>query len=82
MTSAWRNRTKEVISRLHSGWLWNASPCVFIDDLVVNVRGAAAAGMVGVHHDVPRAMRAGLAVLFSIDEASEVADGIEGDASL
>ncbi|MFD6858566.1 HAD-IA family hydrolase [Rhodococcus sp. NPDC060090] len=58
------------------------SPCVFIDDLVVNVRGAAAAGMVGVHHDVPRAMRAGLAVLFSIDEASEVADGIEGDASL
>ncbi|MFD6896171.1 hypothetical protein ACFWB0_16660 [Rhodococcus sp. NPDC060086] len=55
---------------------------VFIDDLVVNVRGAAAAGMAGAHHDVPRAMRAGLAVLFSIDEASEVADGIEGDASL
>lgn len=24
--------------------------CVFVDDLVINVRGAAAAGMVGVHH--------------------------------
>ncbi|ACU40107.1 HAD-IA family hydrolase [Actinosynnema mirum] len=24
--------------------------CVFVDDLPVNVRGAAAAGMVGVHH--------------------------------
>ncbi|MFD1151590.1 HAD-IA family hydrolase [Saccharothrix hoggarensis] len=24
--------------------------CVFVDDLAVNVRGAAAAGMVGVHH--------------------------------
>lgn len=26
------------------------SHCVFVDDLAVNVRGAAAAGMVGVHH--------------------------------
>ncbi len=24
--------------------------CVFVDDLAINVRGAAAAGMVGVHH--------------------------------
>jgi HAD superfamily hydrolase (TIGR01509 family) len=24
--------------------------CVFVDDLALNVRGAAAAGMVGVHH--------------------------------
>jgi FMN phosphatase YigB (HAD superfamily) len=57
------------------------SQCVFVDDLVVNVHGAAVVGMVGVHHDVPRAMRAELAVLFSIGEASEVADGIEGGAS-
>lgn len=27
--------------------------CVFVDDLVANVRGAAAAGMVGVHHVDP-----------------------------
>jgi epoxide hydrolase-like predicted phosphatase len=27
-----------------------AHECVFVDDLAVNVRGAAAAGMVGVHH--------------------------------
>ncbi|WP_367135371.1 HAD-IA family hydrolase [Saccharothrix sp. HUAS TT1] len=27
-----------------------AGECVFVDDLAVNVRGAAAAGMVGVHH--------------------------------
>lgn len=27
-----------------------AHECVFVDDLVVNVRGAVAAGMVGVHH--------------------------------
>lgn len=26
------------------------SHCVFVDDLAVNVRGAAAVGMVGVHH--------------------------------
>jgi HAD superfamily hydrolase (TIGR01509 family) len=26
------------------------SECVFVDDLAINVRGAAAAGMVGVHH--------------------------------
>jgi epoxide hydrolase-like predicted phosphatase len=26
------------------------SECVFVDDLVANVRGAAAVGMVGVHH--------------------------------
>lgn len=58
------------------------SQCVFVDDLVVNVRGAAAAGMVGVHHDVPRATRAELAVLFSIEMASEDVGGMEGGASL
>jgi epoxide hydrolase-like predicted phosphatase len=29
--------------------------CVFVDDLAANVRGAAAAGMVGVHHRTVRA---------------------------
>lgn len=57
------------------------SQCVFVDDLVVNVRGAAAVGMVGVHHHVPRAAREELAVLFNIGVASEDADGIEGGAS-
>jgi HAD superfamily hydrolase (TIGR01509 family) len=27
-----------------------AAECVFVDDLAINVRGAAVAGMVGVHH--------------------------------
>ena len=27
-----------------------ADECVFVDDLAINVHGAAAAGMVGVHH--------------------------------
>ena len=38
--------------------------CVFVDDLAVNVRGAAEVGMVGVHHrDVPGTL-AELEVLF------------------
>lgn len=41
--------------------------CVFVDDLTVNVRGAAAAGMVGVHHDGAREMLEELAVLFDVD---------------
>lgn len=28
----------------------SAAECVFVDDLAINVRGAAAVGMVGVHH--------------------------------
>jgi len=45
--------------------------CVFVDDLVVNVRAAAATGMVGVHHECPDAVVAELTVLFelSADEA-------------
>lgn len=41
--------------------------CVFVDDQVANVRGAVAAGMVGVHHDEPVAAIGELAVLFGID---------------
>ncbi|MEE2032849.1 HAD-IA family hydrolase [Rhodococcus chondri] len=52
------------------------SECVFVDDLAVNVRGAAAAGMVGVHHDDPQAVLSELAVLFGIDTCC---DGSEGD---
>jgi len=43
--------------------------CVFVDDFVGNVRGAAAAGMVGVHHDGSREVLTELAVLFDIDLA-------------
>jgi putative hydrolase of the HAD superfamily len=37
--------------------------CVFVDDLIGNVRGAVAAGMVGVHHRRADATLAELAVL-------------------
>ena len=40
------------------------SHCVFVDDLLLNVRGATAAGMVGVHHASAAATAAELAVLF------------------
>jgi HAD superfamily hydrolase (TIGR01509 family) len=39
------------------------SECVFVDDLAINVRGAAAAGMVGVHHVSTSATIGELAVL-------------------
>src|SRR5689334_11023477 len=39
------------------------SECVFVDDLAINVRGAAAAGMVGVHHVSMSTTLAELAVL-------------------
>lgn len=38
--------------------------CVFVDDLAVNVRGAAAVGMCGVHHTDTATTLAELAVLF------------------
>ncbi len=38
--------------------------CVFVDDLAVNVRGAAEVGMVGVHHRDVESTLAELAVLF------------------
>ena len=40
--------------------------CVFVDDRVTNVRGAVAAGMVGVHHECPDAVLAELTVLFEL----------------
>src|SRR5690606_27324266 len=51
--------------------------CVFVDDLAVNVRGAAAAGMVGVHHDGARGALEELAVLFDVDlaEVDRIARG-------
>lgn len=40
--------------------------CVFVDDLVVNVRGAAKAGMVGVHHRSTRSTLEELEILLAI----------------
>ncbi|WP_433265255.1 HAD-IA family hydrolase [Actinosynnema sp. CS-041913] len=40
--------------------------CVFVDDLAVNVRGAAAAGMVGVHHRSVRSTLEELEVLLEV----------------
>jgi epoxide hydrolase-like predicted phosphatase len=40
-----------------------AKSCVFIDDLAHNVRGAAAAGMTGIHHVDAETTRAELAIL-------------------
>ncbi|MBB5955181.1 epoxide hydrolase-like predicted phosphatase [Saccharothrix tamanrassetensis] len=40
--------------------------CVFVDDLAVNVRGAAAAGMVGVHHRSVRSTLAELEILLAV----------------
>jgi len=40
-----------------------AEECVFVDDLAINVHGAAAAGMVGVHHTSIPSTVAELAVL-------------------
>lgn len=40
--------------------------CVFVDDLPVNVRGAAQAGMVGVHHRSTRSTLEELEILLAI----------------
>jgi epoxide hydrolase-like predicted phosphatase len=40
--------------------------CVFVDDLAVNVRGAAAAGMIGVHHTSLESTVAELETLFGV----------------
>jgi HAD superfamily hydrolase (TIGR01509 family) len=40
--------------------------CVFVDDLAVNVRGAAQAGMVGVHHRSTRSTLEELEILLAI----------------
>jgi epoxide hydrolase-like predicted phosphatase len=41
--------------------------CVFVDDIAANVRGAVAAGMVGVHHVETEETLRELGVLFGID---------------
>jgi putative hydrolase of the HAD superfamily len=38
--------------------------CVFVDDLAVNIRGAAAVGMIGVHHTLAEDTIAELEILF------------------
>ncbi|WP_443216991.1 HAD-IA family hydrolase [Saccharothrix sp. ALI-22-I] len=43
-----------------------ARECVFVDDLAVNVRGAAAAGMVGVHHQSVQSTLQELEILLQI----------------
>ncbi|MFI9007506.1 HAD-IA family hydrolase [Actinosynnema sp. NPDC053489] len=43
-----------------------ADQCVFVDDLAVNVRGAAEAGMVGVHHQSVSATLEELEILLQI----------------
>ncbi|MEZ7239181.1 HAD-IA family hydrolase [Rhodococcus sp. GXMU-t2271] len=47
------------------------SVCVFVDDLRVNVDGAVAAGMVGVHHADAAEVVAELTVLFGLDVPSQ-----------
>ncbi len=42
------------------------SDCVFVDDLVVNVRGAVRAGMVGVHHQAVATTIEELEALFEV----------------
>jgi FMN phosphatase YigB (HAD superfamily) len=62
---------------LHTASLLDLPPaaCVFVDDLVVNVRGAVRAGMVGVHHRSAAETTAELAVLFG---SALPADGLRG----
>ncbi|WP_053719528.1 HAD-IA family hydrolase [Saccharothrix sp. NRRL B-16348] len=43
-----------------------AAECVFVDDLAVNVRGAAAAGMVGVHHQSVQSTLEELEILLQV----------------
>lgn len=45
------------------------SECIFVDDLVDNVRGAAAAGMAGVHHLDPAVAAEEIAILLDSDVA-------------
>ncbi|MFD4182607.1 HAD-IA family hydrolase [Rhodococcus sp. NPDC058514] len=47
-----------------------AAECVFVDDLAVNVRGAVAAGMVGVHHVDPETTASELQILFDLGQGA------------
>ncbi|MCJ0903560.1 HAD-IA family hydrolase [Rhodococcus sp. ARC_M6] len=42
--------------------------CVFVDDLAVNVRGAVAVGMVGVHHVDPETTIEELSILLGLEQ--------------
>ncbi|MFI9385255.1 HAD-IA family hydrolase [Kutzneria sp. NPDC052558] len=44
-----------------------AGECVFVDDLAVNIRGAVAAGLVGVHHTAVAATLDELSTLLGVD---------------
>ncbi|MGW0175415.1 HAD family hydrolase [Rhodococcus sp. NPDC003322] len=61
----------------HAARLLDIEPgqCVFVDDLMVNVRGAVAAGMVGVHHVDVDVTVAELRILFDPDT------GVPGDSA-
>lgn len=53
--------------------------CVFVDDLAINVRGAAAVGMVGVHHTGMQDTIAELEVLFGMPFGPATStDGADG----
>jgi epoxide hydrolase-like predicted phosphatase len=55
------------IFRLTAGRLRLApEQCVFVDDLMPNVRGATEVGMVGVHHVTPQATLDALEALFEV----------------
>jgi epoxide hydrolase-like predicted phosphatase len=51
--------------------------CVFVDDLAVNVRGAAEVGMVGVHHKDVESTLAELAILFGFSFAELDQDTVD-----
>ncbi|KAF0962974.1 MULTISPECIES: HAD-IA family hydrolase [unclassified Rhodococcus (in: high G+C Gram-positive bacteria)] len=48
--------------------------CIFVDDLPVNVRGAVAVGMVGIHHVDGAATADEIAILLEVDR-----DGMQGE---
>ena len=50
------------------------SQCVFVDDLAINVRGAAKVGMVGVHHTDLESTVQELEALFGLPFTTEEAD--------
>lgn len=63
------------IYRLTADALGLAPPgdCIFVDDLSVNVRGAVAVGMVGIHHVDGGATADEIAILLEVDR-----DGMQG----
>ncbi|MFD4469031.1 HAD-IA family hydrolase [Rhodococcus sp. NPDC058505] len=62
---------------LHAARLLGVPParCVFVDDLIGNVRGAVAVGMVGVHHVGADATVEELRILFDSEPGGAGGDG-------